>query len=146
MKFVESIMQYFFLSQGHRSKYHDYKKLLSNSISSKNCFTNIKSTHFLTQEKYVIVRTSCTMKISSFISFFIRKTLPCIKKGLGFYCTNIFLSLTISSHFVRLRIWRYSQRFAKNCYGTKYSDITKAFKCLEMFYFLLHQSILTLSI
>ena len=81
LKLVEFIMQYFFLTQGHRSAYHDYKKLLSNSISSENCFTNIKSTHFLTQEKYVIVRTSCTMKISSFISFFIRKTLPCIKRS-----------------------------------------------------------------
>ena len=147
MKFVEFIIRYFFLSQGHRSTYHYYKKLLSNSISSKNCFTNIKSTHFLTQEKYVIVRTSCTMKISSFI-YFLSEKLWYVKKGLGFHCTNSFLSLTmtISCHFVRLRIWQYSQRFAKNCYGTKYSDITKAFKCLEMFYFLLHQSILTLSI
>ena len=73
LKLVEFIVQYFFLSQGHRSAYHDYKKLLSNSISSKNCFTNIKSTHFLTQDKYVIVRPSFTMRISSFISFFSEK-------------------------------------------------------------------------
>ena len=73
LKLVEFIMQYFFLSQSHRSTYHDYKKLLSNSISSKNCFTNIKSTNVLTQEKYVIVRTSFTMKISSFISFLSEK-------------------------------------------------------------------------
>ena len=103
LKLVEFIMQYFFLTQGHRSAYHDYKKLLSNSISSENCFTNIKSTHILTQEKYVIVRTSFTMKIFSFISFFLRKILPRIKRS-WFLLHQYFLSLTISCHFVRLRI------------------------------------------
>ena len=140
MKFVEFIMQYFFPSQGHRSTYHDYKKLLSNSISSKNCFTNIKSTHFLTQEKYVIVRTSCTMKISSFI-YFLSEKLWYVKKGLGFHCTNSFLSLTmtISCHFVRLRIWQYYHWVAKNYHETEYSDMTKADECIKMFCFLLNQ-------
>ena len=104
LELVEFIMQYFFLTQGHRSAYHDYKKLLSNSISSENCFTNIKSTHILTQEKYVIVRTSFTMKISSFISFLAQKNSAVYKKVLVFIAPIFFLSQTISCHFVRLRI------------------------------------------
>ena len=80
-------------------------KIDNSAIFSKNCFTNIKSTNVLTQEKYVIVRTSFTMKISSFISF-----LPEIgvsPKAINFMLVEVsFLQLVKTMKINTIKIWR----------------------------------------